>query len=152
MVTELAERAGGRPALAAATGLSEAALASYAQQRRSPRSHNLWLLHVASEGDDPQKREARLATYVARVAAGLETFTGEPRAPRRSLTELVCEIAGADQDELGAKAAALERTEALSASLCERALEHGGEDLDDDAEEDGQVDEQTGGLLALLCG
>lgn len=151
MVTELAERAGGRPALAAATGLSEAALASYAQQRRSPRSHNLWLLHVASEGDDPQKREARLATYVARVAAGLETFTGEPRAPRRSLTELVCEIAGADQDELEPKAAALERVEAPAAARCDRAVA-GGEDLDDDAEEDGQVDEQTGGLLALLCG
>lgn len=135
MVTELAERAGGRPALAAATGLSEAALASYAQQRRSPRSHNLWLLHVASEGDDPRKRQERLTTYASRVAAGLGVFTGKPRAPRRSLTELVREIAGADQDELGAKAAALERVEAPAAARCDRAVAGGADEPEDEPDD-----------------
>ena len=148
----LRERAGSWDALSEASGVTPAALQSYSLERRSPRSRNLWLLHLAREGDTPEERESRLATYASRVAAGLEVFTGDPRAPRRSLVGLVREIAGADLDELEPKAAALERVEAPAAARCDRAVA-GGEDEIEDEDQEQEQEAPAAGLLAFLrCG
>lgn len=121
MVAELAERAGGRPALSEASGVSLAALESYAQGRRSPGERSRWLLHLAREGDDPVAREERVAGYAARVAAGLEPFTGEPRRAVRCAAEVVAELALADE-ELPGLAAMLDLRESIQRARCLAAL------------------------------
>lgn len=117
-VGALLRRTGGEKRAAAALGTSARQVARW-KAGANPQQGSLARLRrtliAAVDGDDPAKREARLAAMEANAAAGVDLWTGEAPKAARPVADVAAELLPLDVD-LRDQAAMLDRSEARTAA------------------------------------